>query len=220
MPALRARGGVVGTGVALPGLGNCGPGRVGDHIPDLDERRVVDEVDALDGQVQHPPAEQHFEVSAQGLLVGVRGVQAQLPLPMAREQAGMVTGVQRGHDEHHQPGVEKVEGLGQPGQQTERQRREVVGDLVLRDLVRPQPDDRQNPEEPHPHPDPDRRRPEHHRHGEHPDIDTEKRGDQVPPVMPREVDREGQEGDGDEIGADKKQPVHVSGLPGICRRLR
>ena len=48
------------------------------------------------------------------------------------------------------PPVTVVEGSAQAGDQAERQRGEVVGDLVLGDLVGAQPDDRQHPEEAEP----------------------------------------------------------------------
>ena len=61
----------------------------------------------------------------------------------------------------------------QSGKRADRQRGEVVCHLLLPDLRRPQPDDRQDSEQPEAEPGADGRRCEHAGHGQHPDVDVE-----------------------------------------------
>ena len=96
-------------------------------------------------------------------------------------------GQDRDHHDH-QPGAEQAQAAAQPGDQAEREGGEVVGDLVLGDLVRAQPDDRQHAEEAEPEAGADRGRAEDQDDSQHADVDAEEGDHQVTPVMAGEVD--------------------------------
>ena len=120
----------------------------------------------------------------------------------------MVADGQRRDDQHHQPGAEQAQAAAQPGEQAERERGEVVGDLVLGDLVRAQPDDRQHAEQAEPETGADRGRAEHQADREHADVDAEEGDHEIAAMVPGEVDAEGQDRDGDQVGGDHGRNAH------------
>ena len=94
------------------------------------------------------------------------------------------------------------------GEQAERQRREVVGDLLLRDLIRAQPDDREDAEQAHPQPDADLDRSQRRGDRDDPDVEGNIGQQQIPAAVTAEVQDIGEYDDGDQIGAHSDGEWH------------
>jgi hypothetical protein len=112
----------------------------------------------------------------------------------------VAAGVQDGHDHGHQRQCERDVPGAQPAEQSQRQRGEVVGDLVLVELGGPEPDDRQDAEEAEPQPGGHGAVRQGDRDRQHADVDAEVGDDQVPAPVAGEVDPEGEQADGEQVG--------------------
>ena len=91
----------------------------------------------------------------------------------------MVADPQRDDDESHQPEVQRGRRDGETADEAEGERREVVSDLVLGELLRPQPDDGEHAEEAQPQTGVDRARRQRGGHGEDADVHPEVRDDEA-----------------------------------------
>ena len=131
-------------------------------------------------------------------------------------------------DDSHHADHERHAREGQPAgrraeaaEEAEREGREVVRDLGLRQLGRAEPDDRQDAEEPEPQPGADAARRERRRDREHPHVDAEVGDHEVAPAVPGEVEAEREDGDRDEVDEVQDGLGHeASGCRGAGRRGR
>ena len=93
-------------------------------------------------------------------------------------------------------------------EQPEGKRHEVVRNLLLIELDRPQPDDREHPEQAQPQPDGGVDGGQDGRNREHAGVDAEVGDDHIPAAMARKVDTEDEHGDGDEVRRDQNLLRH------------
>ena len=175
----------------------------------LDRRRVVDQVDAQRGHPGDPGVEEQLETLGEGGLVGEGGVEHDdlVPAGARGRSAAVRDGENRdqtGHQRHRQHDVGGAEAADQP----DRQGGEVVGDLVLAELVGAQPDDRQHAEEAQPQADRRGAARQHDRDRQDTDVDGDEGGDEVGPAVAGVVDGQGEDEDGDQVGAGEEVGEH------------
>lgn len=126
------------------------------------------------------------------------------------EERGMVDERHRRDDEGHEPEGRHRGRRRQPADEAEGEQREVVGDLVLGQLVRAEPDDREHAEETQTDPRAHGGAREERRHREHPDVDSEEGDDEVATSVPGPVDAEGQQCRGGQVGGVEGEGGHVA----------
>ena len=136
------------------------------------------EVELQHDEVPHLRTEKTLQGRRELGAVGVGAVQGDvLPLAAGCERR-MVDHKGDGHEDCRAPG--RAGTRGQAGDESEGKRDEVVGDLLLGDRRRPQPDDRQDAEEPETEADPGGALGQQCGHREHPDVEREIRRQEVP----------------------------------------
>jgi len=126
-------------------------------------------------------------------------------MPAAGEQLRVVRDPEDCEEQRDEGGDRCDVRRRQARHETHRQRREVVGDLALRDLGRAQPDDRQHAEESEPQSEGDLGRAEHARDGKHAHVDAKERHDQVATVMPAVIEGEAQDGSAKKVDGDQEE---------------
>jgi hypothetical protein len=179
------------------------------RIPDLDDRGLADQVDPLDRHRVHPGTEHLLQLGEQDHLVGDRRVQDQDLPPVAAEEPGMIAQEHDHEDQRHQRGGEPHRtAAAQRSDDPQRQRGEVVGHLVLVQLGRAQPDDRQHPEQPQAQAGPDGARAERAGHGQHADVHPQVRDHEIATAMAREVEPEDEHADRDQVDRVQNKPRH------------
>jgi hypothetical protein len=114
----------------------------------------------------------------------------------------VVDGVHDGNEHGRGGRGEPARGGPEAVHQPEGERDEVVGDLLLGDLVRAQPDDRQDAEQAQAEADPGLGAGEQGGDGEHADVEGGVGQQQVAALVASEVDGVGEHGDGGQVGGD------------------
>jgi hypothetical protein len=202
-----ARDRPVTTPPARPGGPKPGGGAAWTEGPvaDVDHGEVADQVDLEHDRVPPLGGQQPFQGTVQLGPVGVGDVQGQ-ELPVgAGAEAGVVDGVHDRHQHDRRRGGDPAGGGPEAVDQPQGQGDEVVGDLFLGDLVRAQPDDRQDPEQAQPEPDAGLGAGEHGGDGQHPDVQRDIGQQQVTAVVAAEVDAIGEQGDRGQVAREPGQ---------------
>ena len=120
----------------------------------------------------------------------------------------MVDGVHDRHQHRRHGGRQPAGGRSETVDKPEGEGDEVVGDLLLGDLVRPQPDDRQDAEQAQTEPDAGLGTGEQDGDREHADVQGDVGEQQVATVVAAEVDGVGQQHDRDQIARESGQQGH------------
>jgi hypothetical protein len=131
----------------------------------------------------------------------------QLPVG-ATTEPWMVDGVHDRHQHGRQGRGEPAGGRSEAVDEPEREGDEVVGDLLLGDLVRAQPDDRQDAEQAEAEPDASLGTGEQDGDREHTDVQGDVGEQQVAAVIAAEVDGVGQQHDRGQIAREPGQQGH------------
>ena len=116
-------------------------------VADVDDGGVVDQVEALDVEVEHLGAEELPEQAGELVLVADGAVERDHLIAVAAHELGVVAHEQGGENQRHEDGGQSEAGR-HAADQTDGQGREEVGDLALGQGGGAQPDDRQDAEEP------------------------------------------------------------------------
>ena len=120
----------------------------------------------------------------------------------------MVDGVHDRHQHRRCGGGEPAGGRSETVDEPEREGDEVVGDLFLGDLVRAQPDDRQDAEQAQTKPDAGLGAGEQDGDREHPDVQGDVGQQEVAALVSAEVDGVGQQHDRGQIARESGQQGH------------
>ena len=178
--------------VELPLVRGHRRGGRSDPVAHVDQHRLADVVDVVDLVVQHGAAQAALQVRDQRGVVGVDHVEVDVRAPAALAQRLAVDdrhhAQQQDVDQHDEPTVRDVHSVDQAHHQGD----EVVGDLLLGDRARPQPDDRQDREEPEAERDVDAHRGQQRDRHEDADVERDVPQQQVRTPMTAEVQHVGQ----------------------------
>ena len=115
-------------------------------VTDVDDGRVIDQVEALDVQVEHLGVEKLLEMAGELVLIADGAVEGHHLVAVAPHQRGVVAHEQGCEHQRHEGGGQSDVGL-HASDQAECQSGEEVGDLTLGQSGGAQADDRQDAEE-------------------------------------------------------------------------
>ena len=153
-------------------------------------------------------------MGAQRRFTGVRPVEQHVLAAGAGRDPVVVADRDDGDDRDHQSEVQGAGAGAETAEQAEGQGGEVVGDLVLGQLLRAQPDDRQDAEEAQPQAGTDGAGGQGRGDSQDPDVGGEVGDDELGPTVAGQEEAEDQDADGDEVGQVGDVGRHEEWLPG------
>jgi hypothetical protein len=182
--------------------------RVRCSVADVDDGDIAHHVDLEDDHVAHLGGEQPLQRSMQLGTVGVGHVEGHQLTVGATTEPWMVDGVHDRHQHGRHGGGEPAGDRSETVDEPERESDEVVGNLLLGDLVRAQPDDRQDAEQAQTEPDAGLGTGEQDGDREHPEVQGDAGEQQVAAVVAAELDGVGQQHDRGQIARESGQQGH------------